>query len=125
MDKEKGSKIIFTCKQSVPMAFYEGSAQCNPASASWQSIAFFEIISSAGVLKTSCQNIDKGFFFVNIVNDFDKVLSYKKNIIICGNLLLILHTITNCYGEKNFTFIILCLLLNPSWVLTNRHECGN
>jgi hypothetical protein len=35
MDKEKGSKIIFTCKQSVPMAFYEGAVIFNPSSASW------------------------------------------------------------------------------------------
>jgi len=27
-----------------------------------------------------CQKIGKGFFFVNMVNHFNKVLSYKKNI---------------------------------------------
>jgi len=35
VDKEKGSKIIFTCKQSVPMAFYEGAITFDPSSASW------------------------------------------------------------------------------------------
>jgi hypothetical protein len=35
VDKEKGSKIIFTCKQSVPMAFYEGAVTFDPSSASW------------------------------------------------------------------------------------------
>jgi len=29
------------------------------------------------MLEPSCQNIGKGFFFVNLVNHFDKVLSYK------------------------------------------------
>ncbi|MCX6249353.1 MAG: hypothetical protein NTX61_01235 [Bacteroidetes bacterium] len=35
VDKEKGSKIIFTCKQSIPMAFYEESDQFDPSYSSW------------------------------------------------------------------------------------------
>ena len=35
IDKDKGSKFTFKCKQSAPMAFYEGTIAYNPASASW------------------------------------------------------------------------------------------
>lgn len=35
IDKDKGSKFTFKCKQSTPMAFYEGAISFNPLSASW------------------------------------------------------------------------------------------
>ena len=35
IEKDKGSKFTFKSKQSAPMAFYEGTIQYNPASASW------------------------------------------------------------------------------------------
>ena len=38
---------------------------------------------SAGVLEPSCQNIGMGFFFFDMVNHFDRVLSYMQNILKC------------------------------------------
>ncbi len=35
ISRHKGSKFTFKCKQSAPVAFYEGAIAFNPASASW------------------------------------------------------------------------------------------
>ena len=53
------------------------------------------------MLETSCQSIDKGFSFVNMVNYFEKVLSDKKNILKCGEILLISQLFTlNLLGKS-------------------------